>query len=167
MASIVTIQNTQLVLKNFSGEKGKYFNTSGNPEFAVVLPPELAEMMKADGWNVKQFNARPEDEKEPDFFIKVKVGVTGRPPRMVLINSQGRVNIAVQDCAVFDYVMAKNVDVSLSPYNYDFQGNTGVSAYLNALFITVEEDELDRKYADVPMAGEAPVYEIPDEEVPF
>lgn len=166
MASIVTIQNTQLVLKNFSGEKGRYFNSTGNPEFAVVIPPELAEMMSADGWNVKQFKAKPEDTKDPDFFIKVKIGVNGRPPRMVMITSAGRKDISVEDCQVFDYVRISNVDLTLSPYDYEFQGKTGISAYLNSLFVTVEEDELDRKYADVPEVGTGG-YAIPDEDVPF
>ena len=165
MASIVTLQNTQRVLKNFSGKKGVYFNSTGNPEFACVLPPELAEMMKAAGWNVKQFKAKPEDEGEPDFFIKVKIGVNGRPPRMVMINSAGRLDIDVYGCQVFDYVRAKNVDITLRPYEYEFQGNTGISAYLNSLFVTVEEDELDRKYANIPEAGSN--YVMPEEEPPF
>lgn len=167
MASIVTIQNTELVLKNFSGEKGRYFNTSGNPEFACILPAELAQMMKDDGWNVKQFKPKPEDEGEPDFFIKVKIGVNGRPPRMVMINSAGRLDIDVDGCQVFDYVRAKNVDLTLSPYEYEFQGNSGISAYLNSLFVTVEEDELDRKYANIPEAGSGSGYVMPEEEPPF
>ena len=166
MASIVTIQNTQLVLKNFSGEIGRYFNDKGNPEFAVVLPPELAEMMTADGWNVKRFKPKPEDTTEPDFFIKVKIGTTGRPPRMVMITSAGRKDISVDDCQVFDYVRIKNVDLTLSPFNYDYRGKLGIAAYLNSLFVTVEEDELDRKYADIPEVGTGG-YNIPDEDVPF
>lgn len=164
MASIVTIQNTQLVLKNFSGEKGRYFNSTGNPEFACVIPAELAELMTADGWNVKQFKPKPEDTKEPDFFIKVKIGVNGRPPRMVMVTSAGRKDIAVDDCNVFDYIRIKHVDLTLSPYEYEFQGKTGISAYLNSLFVTAEEDELDRKYADVPEVGS---YVMPEGEPDF
>lgn len=166
MASIVTIQNTQLVLKNFSGEKGRYFNSSGNPEFACVIPPELAELMTADGWNVKQFKPKPEDTNEPDFFIKIKIGVNGRPPRMKMITSAGQKDISVEDCQVFDYVRIAKVDLTLSPYEYEFQGKTGISAYLNSLFVTVEEDELDRKYANIPEVGTGG-YNIPDEDVPF
>lgn len=164
MVGMVTIENTQLVLKNFAGEKGRYFNTSGNPEFAVVLPPELAKAMEKDGWNIKQFKPKEDDVNEPDFFIKVKVGVKGRPPRLVLINSKGRVDVDVDGCVVFDYVSAKNVDVILNPYSYEFQGATGISAYVQSLYVTVEEDELERKYADVPEAG---AYQLPDEESDF
>ena len=167
MASIVTIQNTQLVLKNFSGEIGRYFNDKGNPEFACILPAELAQMMKDDGWNVKQFKPKPEDEGAPAFFIKVKVGTSGRPPRMVMITSAGRKDISVEDCSVFDYIRIKNVDLTLSPFNYDYRGTTGISAYLNSLFVTAEEDELDRKYANIPEAGSGEGYVLPEEEPPF
>ena len=156
--SSIVIEGAQLVLKNFSGEKGRYFNQTGDPEFAVVIPEDMVDTLKADGWNVKQFRAKPDDTEEPAHFLKIKVGMKGRPPRMVLINGSGSKDVDREDCSVFDYVRAKNVDIAINPNEYDFESRgermTGVSAYLRSLFVTADEDELERKYSNVPNANE-------------
>ena len=82
--SAVTIEGTRLVFRNFSGEKGK-FNKDGRREFGAVLPRDLALQMKEDGWNVKQFRAREDDVEEPDFYILVKLGESGNPPKRRLL----------------------------------------------------------------------------------
>ena len=49
---------------------------------------------------------------------------------------------------LLDYADIKNVDVVLSPFNYDFAGRTGVSAYVKTMYVTVQEDEFADKYND-------------------
>lgn len=161
--SAVTIEGTRLVFRNFSGEKGK-FNKKGERSFCTVLPRDLALQMKEDGWNVKQFKAREDDVDEPDFYVQVKIGDSGRPPKMVLINSRGRVDIPVEEADILDWVAIAKADLIINPFNWERDGNTGISAYLRSLYITADEDELERKYADVPDAGSAI---IDDEEPPF
>ena len=161
--SAVKIEGTRLVFRNFSGEKGK-FNKDGRREFGVVLPRELALQMKDDGWNVKQFRAREDDVEEPEFYILVKIGEKGNPPKLVMINSRGRVDIPVGEADILDWVTVAEADLIINPFHWDVDGNTGISAYLRSLYITVDEDELERKYADVPDADSST---FTDEEAPF
>ena len=42
------------------------------------------------------------------------------------------------------------MDLILNPYEWAVNGKTGVKAYLKSIFVTIQEDELERKYADVP-----------------
>lgn len=161
--SPVTIEGTRLVFRNFSGEKGK-FNKDGRREFGAVLPRELALQMMDDGWNVKQFKAREDDVEEPDFYILVKIGENGNPPKLVMINSRGRVDIPVDDADILDWVTVAKADLIINPYHWNVDGNSGISAYIRSLYITVDEDELERKYADVPDADSST---FTDEEVPF
>lgn len=161
--SAVTIEGTRLVFRNFAGEKGK-FNKNGQREFGAVLPRELALQMKEDGWNVKQFRAREDDVEEPDFYILIKIGENNYPPKLVMINSRGRVDIPVGEADILDWVTIAKADLIINPYHWERDGDSGISAYLRSLYITVDEDELERKYADVPDAGPAI---IDDEEVPF
>ncbi len=71
-----------------------------------------------------------------------------------MITSRGRTTIEdEEDCELFDYVDIKNVDLIIRPYNWDMNGKTGVKAYLQSLYITIEEDALMLKYQDVPQIG--------------
>lgn len=162
--SPVTVEGTRLVFRNFAGEKGK-FNKNGTREFSAVLPKELALQMLEDGWNVKQFKAREDDIEEPEFYVSIKIGEGGQPPKLVLINSRGRVDIPVDESDILDWVTIEKADLIINPYNWSVDGNSGIAAYIRSLYITVDEDELERKYADVPEADNIPYDE--EEEPPF
>ena len=173
--SSVTIEGARLVFRNFKGETSKY-NRDGRREFSVVLPREIAKAMKKDGWNVKDFKSALDEGDEPESYVTVAIGNKGRPPRMVLINSKGQMNIDPDDCDIFDWVDIAKADLIINPYNWEMDGKTGIKAYLKSLFVTINEDELERKYADVPVVDESDAEPfatenngpgVVDEEVPF
>lgn len=148
----VTIEGTRLVFRNFMGEKGK-FNKNGDRTFCAVLPEELALMMINDGWNVKRFKPREDDVEEPGYYISVKIGENSRPPKIVLINSRGRKDIPVKDSEILDWLNIAEADLIINPYPWSIDGNSGIRAYLGALYVTINEDELEQKYANVPEVG--------------
>jgi len=144
----VTIEGARIVFRNFAGEEGQY-NRKGDRNFAVLLDPDVAEEMAKDGWNIKTLRAREEDE-EPQPYVQVSVSYKGRPPRIVMVTSKGRTTIPEDQVEVLDWVDIANVDLILNPYQWAVSGKTGVKAYLKSMFVTIEEDELERKYSDVP-----------------
>ena len=105
--------------------------------------------MESDGWNVKYLRPR-EEEEAPQAYVQVKVNFKGRPPRVVMITSRGRTNIPEEMVEILDWVEIANVDLIINPYSWAVNGKTGIKAYLKTIFITIEEDELEKKYADVP-----------------
>ena len=143
----VLIEDARLVFRNFAGREGQ-FNREGDRNCCVLLDQELAEAMAADGWNIKALRSR--EEGEPDQpYIQVSVNFRGRPPRVVQITSRGRVDLGEQEVEVLDWVDIAHVDLIFRPYEWNVNGKTGIKAYLKSLFVTIEEDALEEKYAMV------------------
>lgn len=157
----VTIENARVIFRNFAGRKGPY-NEEGDRSFTVVLPENIGKRMMLDGWNVKEKAPYGGDEGAPnEYHLKVVVEYRkGRPPRCVLINSKGRTELGADEVAIIDYADIENIDLTLQPYSWDVNGNQGVKAYLKTCFVTMHEDELDLKYAQIPEAR--PVDDTPD-----
>lgn len=155
----VTLEDARIVFRNFAGKEGQY-NREGDRNFAVVLDDETAKKMKADGWNVK--TKPPREEGDDDFnYLSVTVGFKGRPPRLVLISYGGgevprRTTLDKDTCEILDYADMKTVDMIIRPYTWAVSGKTGTKAYLHALYVTINEDDLERKYAGVLETGYTP-----------
>lgn len=157
----VTLENVRILFRNFSGAEGR-FNAKGKRNFNVLLDHETAEAMERDGWNVKYLKSREEDE-EPQPRLEVAVSFGGRPPRIVLITSRGKTPLDESTVQVLDYAEITNVDLIIRPYEWQVQDKTGIKAYLQSIFVTIREDELELKYADVPDSAMSAVIGEPDE----
>ena len=146
----VLMEGVRLIFRNFAGKEGKY-NAEGDRNFGVVIDDKTAEDMLADGWNVKYLKPREEDEDEtPTPWLPVAVGYgKGRPPRVVVITSRGRTNLDENSVEMLDWAEITNVDMIVRPYHYEVRGDKGVKAYVQSIYVTIEEDELEKKYADL------------------
>lgn len=132
------VEGAQLLFRNFSGEESQY-NRAGDRNFTVVLDPNVAEAMLADGWNVKYLAAREEGDIDVPI-IQVSVGYKARPPHVVMIAGNRRTNITEEIIGTLDYVEVANCDLVGRAYNWDVNGKTGIKAYLQTMFITIVED---------------------------
>ena len=147
----VTLEDVRIVFRNFAGNEGLY-NRQGDREFSVVLDDETAEKMIREGWNIKTKPPR-EDGDENFNYLKVSVSFKGRPPRLVLVTSNGRTTLDEETCELLDWADLKTVDMILRPYHWNVNGKTGTKAYLHAIYATIHEDALEQKYRDVPEIG--------------
>ena len=148
----VFIENATLAFRNFSGVDGR-FNQEGNRSFCVELEKDIAKEMEANGWNVKYHPLLP-DEDEPRAFISVSVKWNHNYPQfnphIIMINSHGKRELDESNVAILDGAVIANADVALRAYRWEMNGKTGVKAMLKSLYVTLEEDEFERKYASVP-----------------
>jgi len=140
----IVIEDARIMYRNFAGKKGM-FNDEGKRNFAVVLPEDVAAQLEADGWNVKRTKPREEGDI-PIPFLSVAVSFENRPPRITMIANGVRTHITEDLVDLLDAVDILNVDLVVRPYKWEVQGNGGIKAYLKTLFVTIEEDELERKY---------------------
>jgi hypothetical protein len=146
----VLMEGVRLIFRNFTGKEGQY-NREGDRNFGVILPDGVAEAMLADGWNVKYLEPREEDEDETRTpWLPVKVGYgKGRPPKIMLVTDRGRTALDEDTVDTLDWADIINVDLIVRPYHYDVGGRTGISAYVQSMYVTIEEDALERKYAEM------------------
>ena len=143
---VIMIEDAKVVFRNFAGKEGMY-NREGDRNFCVLLDEEIAKQLDADGWNVKALRAREEGDPEQPY-LQVSVGFKVRPPRMVMIGaiSGRRTELDEETCEVLDWVDIRTVDLTIRPYAWEVNGKGGIKAYLQTIFVTIEEDPVELKY---------------------
>lgn len=159
--SNITIEGARILFRDFSGEKNRYNN---DRTFTVVIEPELAEKLEADGWPIKYLEPRNEDE-DRTAILRVKVSFGKVSPQVVIISGGVKKDLNENNINILDWAYIDNVDVVIRPYNYDINGKTGVKPYLKSMWVTIREDNLEAKYRDIPYADDLHIED--EEEVPF
>jgi hypothetical protein len=141
----IMIENAHIFRRNFTGREGMY-NQAGQRNFLVSLDEKTAKEMAKDGWNVKFPEARDEEDDARDPYIQINVGYKIRPPRIVMITSTGRVMMTEETVEALDWVDIATADLIFTASEWSVNGKSGIKAWLKSLFVTIEEDELERKY---------------------
>lgn len=150
----IRIYGAELIFKNFEGREDDY-NQKGNRNFGVLIDDENAKILEQDGWYIRYLKPRPDDpEQHRQAWLKVNVKYEGAkiPPIACLINHRGRKRLTEETIDQLDWTRAKNVDLTVRPYNYPARPGkpAGVSAYLQSIYVTILEDEMEEKYSDLP-----------------
>lgn len=158
----VLMEGVKIIFRNFKGEAGQ-FNQEGKRTFGVILPEDVAEAMARDGWNVKHLKVSEEEKDEglehgPPWLPVEAAFDKGRPPKIVIVTSRGKTVLDEDtvkeldnvDIAIDEQTNLPKCDMIVRPYRWENpMGATGIKAYLKSMFITIEEDELDRKYSEL------------------
>lgn len=161
----ITIENAKIGFRNFSGKEGR-FNAAGIRNFCVFLDNDLGAALANDGWNVRYLKPRdPGDENQA--YLQVAVSYKNYPPRIVLISGNGKTTLDEDSVGMLDWAEIANVDLIIRPYNYDVNGKTGVKAYCKAMYVTIEEDEFEKKYYDVPDSAANSLKDEDLNDIPF
>lgn len=151
----LAIDNARIIFKNFTGKDDK-FGREGDRSFSIVIEDDaLAEQLANDGWNVKPLTPRDPDEKV-NHFIKVKISFKVRPPKIWLLTNHKRTLLDEDTVATLQYARIENADVVVSPWRWEVNGKTGIAAYLETLYVKIEDDPFADKYADYESSDEVP-----------
>lgn len=142
------VEDAEIIFRNFSGEETP-FNRAGERNFCVVLDQETASDMAKDGWNIKTRKPGPDAEEEDDGipYIQVKVKYKIKPPKVYLITSGARTLIDEGLIGTLDWADFKIVDLIARSYSWAVGDKSGIAAYLQTMFVTIDEDPLEQKYA--------------------
>lgn len=144
---ILQIDDARLVYRNFSGA-GSKFNREGDRNFSVIIEDrELADQLIEEGWNVKIRPPRDEDE-QPFMHLPVKIKFNDRGPAVYLITGGRKNELDEESIGCLDDIDILGVDLDIRPYNWEVNGKTGRTAYLQAIHVTQEVDRFAMRYED-------------------
>lgn len=149
----IVIENARILFRNFGGAEGQ-FNPAGRRNFCVIIDEETAATLQEDGWNVKYLQPR-DDLELPQPYLQVGVSYNAYPPKIVVVTSRGKTLMTEDTISALDWAEIENVDLIIRPYSWEVGGKSGIKAYVSSMYITLVEDELELKYANVPDSGGA------------
>lgn len=149
------IDSRQIIFKNFEG-RGDKFNREGDRNFSLRIDDEnTADALVKEGWNVRIKEGRDEDEG-PFMRLPIKVKFTNYGPN-VYLRTGNRVNeLNEESIACLDNIEIDSVSMDIRPYDWDVNGRTGRTAYLQSMEVVQRIDRFAARYANKN-----------DEEVPF
>lgn len=144
---ILQIDDARIIYRNFKGE-GSKFNREGDRNFSLVIPNEdIADALIKEGWNVKV--KPPRDEEDTPFItLPVKVKFNDRGPQVFLVSGGKHRKLKEDTIAILDDVDILSVNMDLRPYDWDVNGKTGRTAYLQSIEVIQEIDRFSARYAE-------------------
>ncbi len=162
----IVIKNAQLWFPNFSGEATD-FTTVGDRYVHVVIDKELADAFLERGGNVKERINKSTEE----VFYTIKLSIKYRDrsgnlkpislqPKIFMVNHKGPVRLSEERVGVLDNVFLTKVDLSFNVGSYEDRKTheNKIAFYLNELYATIEESELEKDYSQ---------YDGPNPDLPF
>ena len=147
---ILNIDEAAIIYRNFAG-RGDKFNREGDRNFALIIPTkDLADRLINDGWNVKVKPPR-DDQETPFMYLPVKIKFNDRGPNCYLVTA-GRANrLDEESIGILDDVDILNVNLDIRPYDWEVNGKTGRTAYLQGIEVTQRVDRFAARYAEEDM----------------
>lgn len=144
---ILQIENARIIYRNFAGI-GSKFNREGDRNFAVIIPDEeTKDLLIEKGWNVKIKPPRDEYE-DPFMFLPVKIKFNSRGPGIYVRSMDKVTRLGEETAEMVDEIDIASVDMDLRPYDWEVNGKTGRTAYLQSIEITQNVDRFGARYAE-------------------
>ena len=143
---ILEINNARLVYRNFQG-RGDKFNREGDRNFSVVIPSqEIADKLAADGWNLKVKPAR-DDQELPFITLPVKIKFNDRGPACYLVVNNNMTRLSEDMVGILDDIDIESVDLDIRPYDWEVNGKSGRTAYLQGISVVQKVDRFAERFA--------------------
>ncbi len=144
---VLLVDDARIIFRNFAGAQTK-FNREGDRNFALVIDnQEDADRLIEDGWNIKIKPPRDEDDTAL-MFLPVKIKFNERGPKVYLTTGTKMVELDEDSVECLDNIDIAAVDLDIRPFDWEVNGKTGRSAYLEKIHVTQEVDRFKARYED-------------------
>ena len=151
---ILQIDDARIIFKNFEG-RGDKFNREGDRNFSLLIEDEnTANALIKEGWNVKIKPGREEDD-DPFMRLPVKVKFTDYGPNVYLVTGNRRNELDEESIGCLDNIEIESVDMDIRPYDWEVNGRTGRTAYLQSMEVVQRIDRFAARYSEHGADGES------------
>lgn len=145
--NILEIEDARIIYRNFSGV-GSKFNREGDRNFAVIIPnEEIKDILIQEGWNVRIKEARDEYE-DPFMFLPVKIKFNSRGPGAYVVSGESVTRLSEDTIGMLDEIDIASVSMDIRPYDWDVNGKTGRTAYLQSINVIQNIDRFGARYVE-------------------
>lgn len=142
---VLQIEDARIIYRNFAGVGSKY-NREGDRNFAFIIPnQEICDKLTEEGWTVKIKPPRDEDDS-PFMYLPVKVKFNSRGPAAYVESGKNVQRLNEETIGMLDEIDISSVDMDLRPYDWEVNGKTGRSAYLQAINVHQNIDRFGAQY---------------------
>ena len=151
---ILQIDDARIIFKNFEG-RGDKFNREGDRNFSLLIEDEnTANALIKEGWNVKVKPGREEGD-DPFMRLPVKVKFTDYGPNVYLVTGNRRNELDEESIGCLDNIEIESVDMDIRPYDWEVNGRTGRTAYLQSMEVVQRIDRFAARYSENGADGES------------
>lgn len=146
-----------MVYKNFAGKPDTFNPNGGKRSFGFKITDDATLNMLMDaGFKIKYLS----NGDEPDIpYLKVTVKYGDYPPAIWIKSGKSKTKLDADSVKTLDKADIIDAKLVISPYEWEMpNGISGITAYCDALYVTVVPDKFEEEFfAD----------EDEDEEIPF
>ena len=158
MAQKINLENTQITFRNIAGAPTEFNKAGGVRTFAAILSEDAAGQLAGMGFDVRRF-VNKETGEAGEAYLKIKVNFkndedgnfAGPYIYLVTQNAEGKnikkTLLTPTTAGIVDRADIKYVDLTITPYAWTVRGESGISAYLVKMFVIIQEDPLEARYA--------------------
>mgnify|MGYP006397188767 FL=1 len=151
---ILQIDDARIIYRNFAGAPSK-FNREGDRNFSLLIEDEnTANALIKEGWNVKIKPGREEGD-DPFMRLPVKVKFTDYGPNVYLVTGNRRNELDEESIGCLDNIEIESVDMDIRPYDWEVNGRTGRTAYLQSMEVVQRIDRFAARYSGNDIDGES------------
>lgn len=150
------VENAVVIYRNFSGAPTNFNPQGGKRTFCLCLPNQWAEILKQEGWNIKE---RQFEDGDVLQYTEIVVNENSTyPPHLYLISEfMGKKTLNLLPPELYkklDQDMIVGLDMEIHPFEHG-RGVAGAKkGYLKNLWATLQSvNDFGGKYAGYEMAG--------------
>lgn len=149
MARKLILEDAKIQFRNFSGNK---FGVGGPKDVSFKIAPDDAEQLRDQDWPIRFYTPKDDDGEpldDPTPYLKAKIKYeTDWPPKIYMVTSNNTTLLDESTINQLDDAVISYIDciIGLSSKPWELNGKTGYTAYVNEMYVTIEESNFARKY---------------------
>lgn len=142
--------------RNFDGAPKPWTprGQKGPIQFAIALTEDRVDELASEGVEVLYTKPWPDApaDWEPTPFVNIHMRFDNFPPKVWMVTETRKVELTEETLGLLNYAEIVSADLKFNISHYKAPTGEGVKLYAQTLYVVIDEDPLDAKYAHIPVS---------------